>query len=119
YLEDLTSGNVTPWRLFSTFCYAYIGRPFARRFAPCRRLYDKIQGLWGGVPYPRRRGTLSPSQSGPVADLNLQPGELVRVKSYADILATCHESNMNRGLFFDAEMVPFCGGTYRVRARVQ
>ncbi|MGD0614565.1 MAG: hypothetical protein ABSA69_03870, partial [Verrucomicrobiota bacterium] len=26
--------------------------------------------------------------------------------------------NKNRGLFFDAEMVPYCGGTYRVLKRV-
>jgi hypothetical protein len=63
-------------------------------------------------------GTLAPGQAGPVATLNLQPGELVRVKSYEEILATLDPNNRNRGLFFDAEMVPYCGGTYRVRTRV-
>jgi hypothetical protein len=27
-------------------------------------------------------------------------------------------ANKNRGLFFDAELVPFCGREYRVRTRV-
>jgi hypothetical protein len=50
--------------------------------------------------------------------LDLQPGELVRVKPYEEILATLSTKDMNRGLLFDAEMVPFCGGVFRVRSRV-
>lgn len=43
---------------------------------------------------------------------------MVRVKSYQEILATCHADNRNRGMGFDAEMMPYCGGTYRVHKRV-
>jgi hypothetical protein len=43
---------------------------------------------------------------------------VVRVKSYETILDTIDESNRNRGLYFDAELVPYCGGTYRVLKRV-
>jgi len=43
---------------------------------------------------------------------------LVRVKSYGDILATLDTNNRNRGLLFDAEMVPFCGRTFEVKARI-
>jgi hypothetical protein len=50
--------------------------------------------------------------------LNLQPGELVRVKSHEEILATLNIDSKNRGMGFDAEMVPFCGKTYRVLRRV-
>jgi hypothetical protein len=57
-------------------------------------------------------------QPTPTCTLNLQPGELVRVKSYKEILATLNTENRNRGLYFDAEEVPFCGRTYRVRSRV-
>jgi hypothetical protein len=42
----------------------------------------------------------------------------VRVKSQEQILATLDTDNKNRGLYFDAEAVPFCGGTYRVLSRV-
>jgi hypothetical protein len=42
----------------------------------------------------------------------------VRVKKYDTILATCDQSNKNRGMTFDAEMAPYCGGTFRVLKRV-
>ena len=50
--------------------------------------------------------------------LNLQPGELVRVKPYEQILRTLNKIVQNRGMFFDQEMVRYCGGEYRVRKRV-
>ncbi len=43
----------------------------------------------------------------------------MRVKSHEEILATITALNTNRGLSFDNEMVPFCGGTYRVMDRVE
>jgi hypothetical protein len=48
----------------------------------------------------------------------LQPGELVRVRSQKEILQTLNIESKSRGLLFDAEMVPFCGKTYRVLQRV-
>jgi hypothetical protein len=81
-------------------------------------LYDRFQGLIGGVPYPRRHGVLPAGSRTPVNPLNLQPGEWVRVKSRDEILATCDEGDMNRGMKFDAELVPYCGGNYRVLKRV-
>ncbi len=50
--------------------------------------------------------------------LDLQPGEWVRVKSREEIQATLTDKGKNRGLWFDREMLPFCGGTYQVRKRV-
>jgi hypothetical protein len=44
----------------------------------------------------------------------LRPGELVRVKPYAEILKTLNTNNQNRGLYWDAEEVVYCDGTYRV-----
>ena len=38
--------------------------------------------------FPRRRGRIPHGRLTPTATLNLQPGELVSVKSYEDILAT-------------------------------
>jgi hypothetical protein len=80
--------------------------------------YDDFDPLWGGLPYPRKMGAIAADQITPTCVLNLQPGELVRVKSYDDILNTLNTSGKNRGLSFDGEQVPFCGGTYRVRSRV-
>ena len=55
----------------------------------------------------------------PTGTLDLKVGELVRVKSHAEILATINTHNLHRGLLFDVEMVPYCGHVYRVRARVE
>jgi hypothetical protein len=48
----------------------------------------------------------------------LQPGDWVRVKSYEEILATLGTDNRNRGMVWDGELMPYCGGTYRVQSRV-
>jgi hypothetical protein len=48
----------------------------------------------------------------------LQPGEFVTVRTKEEIAQTLKEGR-NRGLWFDGdEMLPFCGGTYRVRRRI-
>jgi hypothetical protein len=54
----------------------------------------------------------------PTEVLDLQPGELVRVKSREAILSTLDENLLNRGMGFDAEMSRYCGRTAVVRARV-
>jgi len=51
--------------------------------------------------------------------LHLQPGELIRVKSKKEITATLDRHGRNRGLAFTVEMVPFCGGTFRVLGRIE
>jgi hypothetical protein len=121
YLEDYRSGNVTMGRLLRGMVYACFNQfPYRlRKLAPLFHwLYDSAQKILGGVPYPRRMGTIPIGQPTPGSTLNLQPGDLVRAKPYKDILATLDRANKNAGLFFDAELVPYCGGTYRVRARV-
>ena len=40
------------------------------------------------------------------------------MKPYQEILATLDTTNFNRGLSFDAELVPYCGKIYRVKTRV-
>lgn len=121
YIEDYTSGNASLGEICRGFGYlSYYHLTLAKRGRlgiPARWLYDKFQAFVGGVPYPRHRGTLAPGQPTPLADLNLQPGELVRIKPYWEILATLN-GYKNRGMYFDAEMVPYCGKIYRVRTRV-
>jgi hypothetical protein len=125
YVEDYTSGNVPLGRLIAGFVYAsyyYLSRPGRIRLRPLRRpfrwLYDRVTSVWGGVPFPRRSGAIPIGQLTPIITLDLQPGELVRVKSYEEILATLDKNSQNRGLFFDAEMVPYCDRTFRVRSRI-
>ena len=123
YVEDYTSGNTTLLKMLRGFLYVgyfYGTLAFSQRFGgPARWLYDRFQTLWGGFPFPRHRGTLSAGQPEPRASLNLQPGDWVRVKPYEAILATLNSSNKNRGMLFDAEMMPYCARTFRVRGRVE
>jgi hypothetical protein len=67
--------------------------------------------------WPRIRG-LAEGKT-PTETLNLQPGELVTVRSREEIMRTINAQQRNRGLWFDVEMVPYCGKTYRVLHRVE
>jgi hypothetical protein len=122
YVEDYRSGNATLNRILRGLiyvCYYYGSLSYrGRSGSPGRWLYDWFQKRRGGIPFPRRKGNLPLGTAGPVASLNLQPGELVRVKPFEAILSTISVTCMNRGMAFDAELVPYCGGTYRVKARV-
>ncbi len=51
--------------------------------------------------------------------LVLLPGELVEVKSHAEILATLDEKGAYHGLTFTPEMIPYCGKQYRVFKRLE
>jgi hypothetical protein len=123
YAEDFASGNISLAKMFRGFLYfAFVGATMARRpklGRPARWIYDQIQSLWRGVPFPRRRGDLDTDKDAPIADLQLQPGEFVRVRSHKSILATIDKRTNNRGMGFDAEMVPYCGKVFRVRTRVE
>jgi hypothetical protein len=55
----------------------------------------------------------------PEEPLDLQPGDLVQVRSPTEIAPTLDANGRNRGLSFDREMLPYCGGTYRVKDSVQ
>jgi hypothetical protein len=68
-----------------------------------------------GPAYPHLQGALEKT---PVENLNLQAGELVQVRTREEIIATLDKHNRNRGMLFDGEMLPYCGGIYRVLRRV-
>ncbi len=55
----------------------------------------------------------------PRQSLNLKPGELVRVKSLAEIKSTLDATGKNRSLLFAPSMKDFCGQVLRVRDRVE
>ena len=122
YVEDYTSGNTSLGRIVRGALYAaYYNGTLAYRDKigrPARWLYDVTQSLWQGVPFPRKKGRL-PDGRPATDEQQFEPGDVVRIKSYDEILSTLDRVNKLGGLFFDAEMVPFCGGTYRVRSRVK
>jgi glycosyltransferase involved in cell wall biosynthesis len=123
YVEDYTSGNATLGQILRGLLWSvYYNVTLARSSklgAPARYIYDRFQALWGGLPYPRHHGLIPAGQPTPTATLDLQPGELVRIKSYEEILATLDTRNKNAGMTFDGEQVPYCGRLFRVRGRVE
>jgi hypothetical protein len=102
YFRDLTSGNV---RLRDFLFYG--------AFAA----FNAFMLHWRGRRYPHLRGLAG--QKTPNVILNLQPGDLVRVRTKDEIMATLNAGMRNRGLWFDVEMVPFCDdGVFKVLQRV-
>jgi hypothetical protein len=102
YWKDLTSGNVSLWTMIRYMPLAlYNG--LLSKLGSARRI-PSIKGL---------AGRKTPSEV-----LDLQPGELVEVKSGDEIMRTLDATGRNRGMVFDTEMLPFCGKRYRVKERV-
>ncbi|WP_337873192.1 hypothetical protein [Ignavibacterium sp.] len=54
----------------------------------------------------------------PVEVLNLQPGEIVEVRSIEEILQTLDKKGKNKGLSFEPDMKIFCGKQFKVRTRL-
>jgi hypothetical protein len=123
YVDSYRSGNKTLPEMAGRFLYLfyYYGTlSFSDRWGrPARWLYNRIQALTDGVPFPRLKGAIPLGQPTPRRDLGLRPGDLVQVKSYEEILGTLDVGLSNRGLRFDAELVPFCGKVFRVSTCVE
>jgi hypothetical protein len=79
-----------------------------RRLPPWLRIF-------GGAVIPPVHGRLTKT---PVKQLDLQPGEQVRVRTRQEIRQTVDREARNRGLSFDVEMTPYCGRSMRVQRRV-
>lgn len=114
YIRDLRSGNLNSGHAHSSRSH----RALDIIVAVLRLMQSSIIGLFNDVQqkrqgsrYPFIEGTASVT---PTERLNLQPGELVQVRSKEEIVATLDKTQRNRGLWFDSEMLPYCGGIYRV-----
>lgn len=100
YLNEVRNGDVTVGKFVRVMARATV--------VQSRHALNKL-------PFPLRGESSKTPDTEP---LELQPGEWVRVKSPDEISRTLTTEGKNRGLWFDREMLPFCGGTYRVRQRV-
>lgn len=122
YFEDYNSGNVRVSQMLAAFLY-FVWHTLAEAGlgvgAAMRWTYDVFQMIFGRTPYPARMGKVPKGSPTPITKLDLRPGEMVRVKSYREILETLGDTCRNRGMYFDAEMVPFTGSTFRVLKRVR
>ncbi len=77
----------------------------------CGGLLARVSGRSANVV-----GTLART---PVTDLNLQPGDRVRVKSKAEIVQTLDTKGCNRGLWFDPLMLRYCDQELTVTNRIR
>lgn len=81
-----------------------------------RAIVQESLNKLGRVPVIPLAGDSSTAPQDP--PLNLQAGEWVQVKSPEEIRRTLGPNGKNRGLWFDREMMVFCGKRFRVRRRV-
>jgi hypothetical protein len=80
------------------------------------RIFNRVQSLHGGAGYPFMPEVQSAGGT-PVANAGLKAGETVVVRSKSEIAQTLTKGR-NKGLWFDREMVRFCGQSAVVRKRV-
>jgi hypothetical protein len=101
YINEYTSRNVSLGHFMTVSARAAVTEPM-------RKL--------GLVPEIHLPGTARKGERFP--ELNLQPGEWVRVKSKEEIARTLTPDGRSFGMFFDREMLPYCGRVFRVRQRI-
>lgn len=112
YVQDVRTGNAGVLSVLRAFGVGLFNRvQHASKEVLPRRLW-----LRDGMRWRFLKGEVIGRT--PTGKLDLQPGELVRIKSKEDILATLDENLLNRGMGFDEEMSRFCGQTALVQARV-
>jgi hypothetical protein len=102
YVREFTTGNVEFREFLRVSARAFVEEPL-----------DKLRIL----PQIWLRGTRTTPV--PAEPLDLQPGEWVQVKTKEEIASMLTPEGRERGLWFDREMLPYCGGTYQVRKRVK
>jgi hypothetical protein len=112
YVLDVRSGNAGALATLSSVAVGVFNefQEASRRFLPP---WLRVRG---GRRWPFIEGRL---RTTPREAIDLQPGELVRVKSKQEIVATLDVHNRNRGMTFDAEMLRYCGRQARVLRRVE
>jgi hypothetical protein len=112
YVQDVRSGNRRPLWVLGTFLVGFFNRlqRFSRYRLPRRLRFRE------GLDWPFIKGLAA--RPTPTEVKNLQPGELVRIRSKEEIMRTLDADQLNRGMGFDGEMSRFCGRTARVARRV-
>jgi hypothetical protein len=101
YLREYTTGNVSLFEFTRV-----MGRAVAMQSAKKVGLLSE-PAVSGAGPSSLRLPTIG-----------LQPGDWVRVKKREEIEATLNDKGKNRGLWFDREMLAFCGQVLQVRQRI-
>ncbi|WP_436975720.1 hypothetical protein [Nonomuraea angiospora] len=113
YVTDIQVGNSGIGPTLRTLFFGLFNRyqRLSRKFPKWLRIKGGL--AWGFVrPGPHAGRT-------PTGTTDLQPGELVRIKSRDEIVATLNTKGFNRGLGFEEDMARSCGRVARVSARVE
>lgn len=113
YVQDVSSGNASVPSVLRAFGVGLFNRlqNASKKVLP-HQLWFREGMRWRFL----KGGVVGRT---PTDALDLQPGELVRIKSRTEIVATLDENLLNRGMGFDEEMSRFCGRTAVVQARVE
>ena len=111
YVDDVRYGNAPLGRVVR----GIVIELFNLAQAVSRRVFPPWLRIKGGVKYPFIVGT---ARRMPVATLGLEPGDWVKVKSAEEIAETLDKDYRNRGLYFDRELLKYCGRTLQVLRRV-
>jgi hypothetical protein len=101
YWRDLTGGNIRLAPLVTEISIRLFNSTQWRLRRPMWPVFEPLAG-----------------DASPHQDLGLQPGQIVRVKSKHAIEATLNRRFRNRGLEFGRDMLFYCGGSYRIVARI-
>ena len=112
YVRDVTSGNARPLSMIRSLLVML----FNKFQVANQRYMPGLLLIRNGEKWPFLSGRLTRT---PKEVLDLQPGELVEIKSKEEILATLDTKSMNRGLRFDGEQIKYCGQRARVLRRVE
>ena len=118
YLLDITTGNHSVAHVLRVLVIAWL-RVLTVRAPRGYRVLSAIHA-WAhrilvGRELPFFDGRIPAGQRTPVEALGLQPGERVRIKSKAEIEETLDARGLNRGLYADIELAPFCGTVATVK----
>ncbi|MEV4252701.1 hypothetical protein AB0J52_05975 [Spirillospora sp. NPDC049652] len=113
FVEDVRTGNNTVGESVRAFLIA----GYNRYQDVTRTRLPKPLLINNGLRWALFEGALDGRT--PVENLDLKPGELVRIKSRDEIIKTLNKDLLNRGMGFENEMARHCGKTARVRARVE
>jgi hypothetical protein len=102
---------------------SFMGEVACRNVGPVRFLRVTLRavaeeilrrlGLFSDRPFKDPRGAVTTAQ------LDLKPGDLVEVRSKDEIAETLDAGGKTRGLWFDREMLPYCGERHTVKQRVE
>ena len=79
-------------------------------------VFNAFQRKRGGVDYPAMP---APGSDRTIAGAPLNQGDWVRVKTSVEIARTLDKNSKNKGLWFDRDMLKFCGQDFQVRGKVR